>query len=528
MHHIKRQQSEVRWGEMEWSIVVWIGAKWSWAEWSVLAVLSSVFLRCVERCVLRSLQSSVVLCVTRVGCARLHFLSPVGVSWWACSVCWFFRTARWKVTSRMASCKSSVWRRRKTAPPRSGMLTILMRQYNREAPSCGCQRYEDSTVHRERTPEGNSPNGHCFKRDPRQVRSPSFHFFPVFALLFAFSNVFSFRFLLLCFSVLFSVFLFLFNFFLFFRVPRLFHLLFLCFSVFSCFLFFLFCLCGFVFLYLLVFIISMLFFFCLCVPCFFLLFSSCSILEVNMCLYKCMLFGFVYFPCLCSVCFQVCFSTFWFSSCFFMFFLSLFFCHFLSLFLLNLSPFSSPFSVFPFPPFFFPPFCHVSLFPYSSNDFFNFPPLFFPFSLPFMPEARPQKFLTTKKANDCVVNPGVWWATWDAGCHAQSSFYVGRPCGHGAHVVRSGFFGTWLVEETTRCWIADVVGLALRVYAGGAWALWGVVIHKEVERGRRRRGSFFFFTCGLWHPVMLGWIVAALLNVSRCAFVSRMPCASTG
>ena len=45
---------------------------------------------------------------------------------------------------------------------------------------------------------------------------------------------------------------------------------------------------------------------------------------------------------------------------------------------------------------------------------------------------------------------------------------MGRPCGQNAHVDRSVFVGTWWVEDTTLILIGDVVGVALRVCAGGA------------------------------------------------------------
>ncbi len=71
-------------------------------------------------------------------------------------------------------------------------------------------------------------------------------------------------------------------------------------------------------------------------------------------------------------------------------------------------------------------------------------------------------------ADHFQVNPGVWLATLGAGCHAKAAMYVGCPCGESAHVDRSGFFGSWWFEDTTPTPIADVVLVALCVYAGGA------------------------------------------------------------
>ena len=79
-----------------------------------------------------------------------------------------------------------------------------------------------------------------------------------------------------------------------------------------------------------------------------------------------------------------------------------------------------------------------------------------------------EKLLTTKNVDHIQVNPGVWWATWCAGCHAKAAMHVGCPFGESAHVDRLGFFGTWWFEDTTPMSIADVVLVALCMYAGGA------------------------------------------------------------
>ena len=79
-----------------------------------------------------------------------------------------------------------------------------------------------------------------------------------------------------------------------------------------------------------------------------------------------------------------------------------------------------------------------------------------------------EKLLPTKYVDHFQVNPGDWWATEGAGCHAKAAMHVGCPCGQSAHVDRSGFFGTWRFEDTTPMSIADVVLVALCVYAGGA------------------------------------------------------------
>ena len=119
----------------------------------------------------------------------------------------------------MASCKSSVWRRRNTTPSGNGILTILTWQKTGRLHH-GCRWYGDNPVHHERMPEENGPHVDRFQKIRAKSGLPVFHFFQ-FSTLRAFSNFFfsfflfvfmcsSMFFLPFCFSVfaLFSVFIF--------------------------------------------------------------------------------------------------------------------------------------------------------------------------------------------------------------------------------------------------------------------------------------------------------------------------------
>ena len=81
-----------------------------------------------------------------------------------------------------------------------------------------------------------------------------------------------------------------------------------------------------------------------------------------------------------------------------------------------------------------------------------------------------------------LTRPEKRWATADARLHAKTALGAELSCGRSFPVVSSGCVGARWFEDTTRMSMTVVVRGALCVFAGGAWALLGHTLHKDVRR----------------------------------------------